>query len=158
MNKSIREVMARNPMVVQPNTPLRDAIQLMAQNHFSGLPVVDPENPDHLVGVVSQTDFLSQETGVTPPAYMMVLDSFVYFNNPVTFDRDLHRAVGQTVQDIMTPHPITIHPEQTLAEAARLMRDRHVHRLPVVDETGRLVGIITQSDIVRSMALEMAAV
>jgi CBS domain-containing protein len=158
MNKSIREVMARNPMVVQPNTPLRDAIQLMAQNHFSGLPVVDPKNPDQLVGVVSQTDFLSQETGVTPPAYMMVLDSFVYFNNPVTFDRDLHRAVGQTVQDIMTTHPITIHPEQTLAEAARAMRDRHVHRLPVVDETGRLVGIITQSDIVRSMALEMAAV
>jgi CBS domain-containing protein len=39
-----------------------------------------------------------------------------------------------------------------------VMRDRHVHRLPVVDETGRLVGIITQSDIVRSMALEMAAV
>jgi CBS domain-containing protein len=158
MNKSIREVMARNPMVVQPHTPLRDAIQLMAQNHFSGLPVVDPQNPDQLVGVVSQTDFLSQETGVTPPAYVMVLDSFIYFNNPVTFDRDLHRAVGQTVQDIMTPHPITIRPDQTLAEAARVMRDRHIHRLPVVDETGRLVGIITESDIVRSMALEMAAV
>jgi CBS domain-containing protein len=156
MNKSIREVMVANPMVVQPDTPLRDALKLMAEHHFSGLPVVDPAKGDRLVGIVSQTDFLSQETGVTPPAYMMVLDSFVYFNNPVTFDRDLHRAVGQTVQDIMTPHPVTITPEQSVAEAARAMRDRHIHRLPVVDDRGNLVGIVTQSDIVRSMVMATA--
>ncbi len=157
MNQSIREIMTPAPTVVSPQTPVRDAIQLMARNHFSGLPVV--EGSSKVVGVLSATDLMAQETGVEPPTYVMVLDSFISLNNPIAYDRDLHRAVGQTVADVMSHHPITIRSSQSVAEAARVMRDRHIHRLPVVDEAGALVGIVTQGDILRSMAqtMEVAA-
>jgi CBS domain-containing protein len=155
MNQSIREIMTPTPTVVSPQTPVRDAIQLMARNHFSGLPVVEGSK---VVGVLSETDLMAQETGVAPPTYVMVLDSFISLNNPIAYDRDLHRAVGQTVADVMSHHPITIGLSQSVAEAARVMRDRHIHRLPVLDEAGALVGIVTQGDILRSMAQTMEVV
>jgi CBS domain-containing protein len=153
MNQSIREIMTPAPTVVSPQTPVRDAIHLMARNHFSGLPVVEGSK---VVGVLSETDLMAQETGVAPPTYVMVLDSFISLNNPIAYDRDLHRALGQTVADVMSHHPITIGLSQSVAEAARVMRDRHIHRLPVLDEAGALVGIVTQGDILRSMAQTLA--
>jgi len=105
-----------------------------------------------LVGIISETDLMWQETGVTPPAYIMFLDSVIYLQNPATYDRELHKALGQTVGEVMSKNPVTIAPEKTVKEAAQLMHDRSVHRLPVIDSQSQVVGIVTRGDIVRAMA------
>ena len=150
MPKTVADVMSRDPVVVRVETPLNEAIQILAERHISGLPVVD--DVGKLVGIISETDLMWQETGVTPPAYIMFLDSVIYLKNPATYERDLHKALGQTVGEVMSKNPITISPDKTLREAATIMHDRSVHRLPVLDGTDQVIGILTRGDIIRAMA------
>jgi CBS domain-containing protein len=150
MPKTVADVMSHDPIVVRSETSLNEAIKILAERRISGLPVVDDK--DKLVGIISETDLMWQETGVTPPAYIMFLDSIIYLQNPATYERDLHKVLGQTVGEVMSKDPITISPEKTLKQAARVMHDKSVHRLPVLDESGQVIGILTRGDIVRAMA------
>lgn len=150
MPKTVAEAMSRDPIVVRPETPLNEAIKILAERHISGLPVVD--SAGQLLGIISETDLMWQETGVTPPAYIMFLDSVIFLKNPATYERDLHKALGQTVGEVMSSDPITVAPDKPLKDAAQLMHERSVHRLPVLDATGHVVGILTRGDIIRAMA------
>jgi len=150
MPKTVAEVMSHDPIVVQPETPLTEAIKILAEKHISGLPVVDQAGS--LVGIISETDLMWQETGVTPPAYIMILDSMIYLQNPATYERDLHKALGQTVGEVMSSKPVTVTAETPLKAAAKLMHDRKVHRLPVLSHQGKVMGILTRGDIIRAMA------
>ncbi|HEY9747139.1 MAG TPA: CBS domain-containing protein [Allocoleopsis sp.] len=152
MPKTVADVMSRNPITVKPETPLQEVVQILAERRISGLPVVDGSGK--LIGVVSETDLMWQETGATPPAYIMLLDSVIYLENPARYERDLHKALGQTVGEVMSRDPVTTHPDQPLQEAARLMHERSIHRLPVLDGSGQVVGILTRGDIVRAMAAQ----
>lgn len=142
--------MTSNPVVVKPQAPLNEAIKIMAERRISGLPVVGDD--DRLIGIISETDLMWQETGVTPPAYIMFLDSVIYLQNPATYERDLHKALGQTVGEVMSKTPIAIAADKALKEAAQLLHDRDVRRLPVVDSNNQVIGILTRGDIVRAMA------
>ncbi|MBD1907925.1 CBS domain-containing protein [Funiculus sociatus GB2-A5] len=153
MSKTVADVMSRDPILVRTDTPLKEAIQILAERRISGLPVVDENGK--LVGVLSETDLMWQETGVTPPAYIMFLDSVIYLQNPGTYERELHKALGQTVGEVMTSDAITIAPDKFLREAAALMHERNVRRLPVIDQSEQVIGILTRGDIVRAMAAEM---
>ncbi|MFB2896331.1 CBS domain-containing protein [Aerosakkonemataceae cyanobacterium BLCC-F50] len=151
MPKTVADVMSRDPISVRPETPLQEAIKIMAQRRISGLPVVDQAGK--LVGVISETDLMWRETGVTPPAYIMILDSVIYLENPARYDRDLHKALGQTVGEVMTKDSlITTQPDQPLQKAAQLMHDKNIRRLPVIDDAGQIIGILTRGDIIRAMA------
>jgi CBS domain-containing protein len=150
MPKTVADVMSREPITVRAETPLKEAIQILAERRISGLPVID--DTGKLVGIISETDLMWQETGVTPPAYIMFLDSVIYLKNPATYDRDLHKALGQTVGEVMSKNPVTISPDKSLREAARIMHDRSVHRLPVVEGDGQVIGILTRGDVIRAMA------
>lgn len=150
MPKTVADVMSHNPIVVRPETPLNEAIQILAEKRVSGLPVVN--DAGELVGIVSETDLMWQETGVTPPAYVMFLDSVIFLKNPASYERDLHKALGQTVGEVMSRDPVTVSSDKLLKDAAQLMHDRSVHRLPVVDANGQVIGILTRGDIVRAMA------
>jgi CBS domain-containing protein len=150
MPKTVADAMSRDTVVVRPETPLNEAIQILAERHFSGLPVVD--DAGRLVGIISETDLMWQETGVTPPAYVMFLDSVIFLKNPADYERDLHKALGQTVGEVMSREPLTVSPDKPLKDAAQLMHERRVHRLPVLDATGQVIGILTRGDIIRAMA------
>ena len=142
MSKTVAQVMTHNPIMVNPQTPLKQAIQILAEKQISGLPVVD--DMGKLVGIISETDLMWQETGITPPAYIMFLDSVIYLQNPAAYERDLHKALGQTVGEVMSNNPITISPDQSLKAAAKIIQDHKVRRLPVVDDAGTVIGILTR--------------
>jgi CBS domain-containing protein len=150
MAKTVADAMSRDPVVVRPETPMKEATQILAERRISGLPVVD--DAGQLVGVLSETDLLWQETGVTPPAYITFLDSVIFLKNPAQYERDLHKALGQTVGEVMSREAITISPDKPLKEAAQVMHERSVRRLPVLDAAGHVIGILTRGDIIRAMA------
>jgi CBS domain-containing protein len=152
MPKTVADAMSRDPIVVRPETPLNEAIKILAERHISGLPVVDETG--QVVGIISETDLMWRETGVTPPPYIMFLDSVIYLQNPNQYERELHKALGQTVGEVMSRNPITISPEKPLKEAAQIMHERNIHRLPVIDPQGQVIGLITTGDIIRAMAAE----
>ena len=152
MPKTVADVMTPNPITARPETPITEVIKTLAERRISGLPVLDANQK--LVGVVSETDLMWREADVTPPAYIMILDSVIFLENPGRYERDLHKALGQTVAEVMSSQPITTTPDTELSKAAKLMHDRSIHRLPVVDQSGVLVGILTRGDIMRSLASE----
>ncbi|GCL40726.1 CBS domain-containing protein [Anabaena sp. FACHB-1250] len=152
MSKTVADVMSRDPILVRPQTPLKEAIQILAEKRISGLPVID--DAGKLVGIISETDLMWQETGVTPPAYIMILDSVIYLQNPGTYERDLHKALGQTVGEVMSKNPVAISPDKSLREAAQLIQNHQVQRLPVLDNGGNVIGILTRGDIIRAMATD----
>lgn len=150
MSGTVTDFMSRDVITVNPETAIKEVIQILADRHLGGLPVVDKAGK--LVGVISETDLLWQESGVTPPPYITLLDSIIYLKNPATYERDLHKALGQTAAEVMTNKPITIAPDKPLSEAARIMHDRRIHRLFVV-EGDTVLGVITVGDIIRAMAI-----
>jgi CBS-domain-containing membrane protein len=152
MAKTVAEAMSRDPITVHPETSITEVIKILADRRISGLPVLDAKQ--HLVGIISETDLMWRETDVTPPAYIMLLDSVIYLENPGRYEKDLHKALGQTVGEVMSSVPVTTTPETSLSKAAKLMHDRKVHRLPVINPSGQLVGILTRGDIIRTMAAE----
>lgn len=152
MSGTVTDFMSRDVITVNPETAIKEVIQILASQHLGGLPVVD--GAGKLVGVISETDLLWQESGITPPPYITLLDSIIYLKNPATYERDLHKALGQTAAEVMTNKPITIAPDKPLSEAARIMHDRRIHRLFVVDAAGHVIGVITVGDIIRAMAVE----
>lgn len=150
MTKTIAEVMTPNPLTVNPHTPLQEAIKILAENHISGLPVVDETTK--LVGFLSETDLMWQESGIDPPPYIMFLDSVIYLQNPARYEKEVHKALGQTVGEVMSDQPISVSPQQNLREAAHIMSEKKVRSLPVVNNVHQVVGILTQGDIIRTMA------
>jgi CBS domain-containing protein len=152
MAKTVADVMSRDPIMVKPQTPIKEAIKILAEQRISGLPVVD--DAGSLVGVISETDLLWQETGVEPPVYIMFLDSVIFLENPARHEQELHKALGQTVGEVMSTNPVTVESEQPLRKAAKLMQEKSIRRLAVVNDQGRVIGILTPGDIVRAMAAE----
>ncbi|NEO53489.1 MAG: CBS domain-containing protein [Okeania sp. SIO3B5] len=152
MTKTVADVMSNNPISVKPEMPLKEAIKILAEQRISGLPVVNEQ--DKLVGIVSETDLMWQESGVTPPPYIMLLDSVIFLENPARYEKQIHKALGETVGEVMTKDPLTTTPEQSLSAAARLMHEQNIHRLPVLGENDKVIGILTRGDIIRAMASE----
>jgi len=151
MAKTVADVMTPNPVSVGPNAILKDAIQCLVDNRVSGLPVIDDSG--HLVGILSESDLMWQVTGAPLPAYIMLLDSVIYLENPARYNEEVHKALGQTVSEVMSHEKvITTKPDASLREAAQMMHHKKVTRLPVLDSSGALVGILTQGDIVRALA------
>ncbi|MGB3401224.1 MAG: CBS domain-containing protein [Microcoleaceae cyanobacterium] len=155
MPKTVADAMTPNPITVKPELPLQQAIQILADNKISSLPVIDQEGK--LLGILSETDILWQQSGVTPPPYITIFDSIIYLENPARYEKELHKALGQTVEEVMTQEDVaTITPDQSLSEAARLLHEKQVHQLPVLDESDRVMGMICCSDIIRMMAKKQA--
>jgi CBS domain-containing protein len=151
MPNTVADLMTRDVITVAPHTPIQEAIRILADRRIGGLPVIDDNR--QLVGILSETDLMWQATGVNPPAYIVLLDSVIYLENPTKYERELHKALGQTVGEVMTSKVISIEPEKPLSEAAKVMHDKRIHRLPVVNEAKEVIGIVTRSDILRALAM-----
>ena len=152
MSKTVAQIMTANPTTVSPQTSLQEAIKILAEKEISGLPVVDESGK--LVGVISETDLTWQTTGVDAPPYIMFLDSVIYLQNPAKHNEEVHKALGQNVGDAMSDRPVTIREDSLVREAARIMHEKKLRRLPVVDSNSKLIGIITQGDVIKMMAAE----
>ena len=150
MPQTVADLMNHDVLTVLPTTPLSQAIQILVDRQISGLPVVN--DAGKLVGVISESDLIWREKGLDQPPYIMFLDSVIYLQNPAKHDRDLHKVLGQTVGEVMTSHAISITADATIPTAARIMHEKKIHRLPVVDTEDRPIGIITQGDIVKAIA------
>jgi CBS domain-containing protein len=145
----VKDFMMPNPVTIHATESVETAIKLMEEHQISGLPVVNEQN--HVLGILSEGDLLVRESPLQPPLYMTILGSIIYFESPAQFHQHIKKALGLLVQDIMTAKPITITPQAPLSEAAHLMMEKRINRLPVVDDTQTLVGIITRHDLVRAL-------
>ncbi|MBE9046386.1 CBS domain-containing protein [Pleurocapsales cyanobacterium LEGE 10410] len=146
---SIKDVMVINPITVKPSDSVETVLKVLEEKHISGLPVVDDENK--VVGVVSEADLLFKEKPIRMPLYLTLLDSIIYLEPLDKFKQQLKKSLGVLVEDVMSSNPITITPDAPVSQAAELMLNQRINRLPVVDQTERLVGIITRNDLLKAL-------
>jgi len=136
----VEDVMTRQVRTVTPDTPLKEVARIMAEAGISGLPVVKDRK---VVGVVSEADILVKERGEA--RHRRLLDLLLRETADVEA-----KLEARTAGEAMTSPAVTIGPTRPVAEAAARMIEQGVNRLPVVDDDGGLVGIVTRADLVRA--------
>lgn len=143
----VSEVMTENVFTVTPDTPLAIVATRMLEYGVSGMPVVQG---GRVVGVVSETDILYKER--TMPHRDGLVDSIAHFPE----DPPRAKVEARTAREAMTMPAVTVAPERSLSDAAALMLDLGIDRLPVV-RGGLLAGIVTRADIIRAFAYSPVA-
>jgi CBS domain-containing protein len=147
--KRVREVMSHYVFTVREDATFKEVALVLHRNHVSGVPVVD--DAGKLVGVVSEGDLILKEEHAANGKLTgsQWRGRFRSETEPPWWFR--RRKAGATVaRDLMTSPAISIQPEATTGEAAKIMRQDRVRRLPVLDADGSLVGIVTRADLVRT--------
>lgn len=140
----VSDVMTHTVASVGRRAEFKEIVQLMGQRKVSALPVLEGvgEDEGRVVGVVSEADLLYKEefrdADADPDSYTQ-LRRF----------SDLAKADAVTAEDLMTSPALTVHATVTLAQAARTMAHAKVKRLPVVDGTGRLEGVVSRGDLLK---------
>ncbi|WP_086824061.1 CBS domain-containing protein [Allokutzneria sp. NRRL B-24872] len=135
---TVRSVMTTDVITTTPRTPFTHAAGLMVRHGVSALPVVDGSGT--LVGVLSEADLLAKEVHRGEPT--SVLDSWLRRHSR-------HRARARTVGGAMTPRPATVDADSDVSAAAELLSRSGHRRLFVVDERGRLIGVLARRDLLR---------
>jgi CBS domain-containing protein len=137
MNATVKDVMTTHVVAVREAAPFKEMAARLREHRISAFPVLDQDNK--VVGVVSEADLLTKE----------VLD----YTGPhrgsgvLLHHREQAKAAGTTAADLMTKPAVTVGPTEFLSRAARLMYTHKVKRLPVVDDDGRLIGIVSRADV-----------
>ncbi|WP_418955580.1 CBS domain-containing protein [Streptomyces tritici] len=131
---TVSDVMTHTAIAIGRDAPYKEIVALMDQWKVSALPVLEGEG--RVVGVVSEADLLPKEEfrGEEP-----LPDEFA----------DVAKAGAVRAGELMSSPAVTVHPDATLAEAARIMARRKVKRLPVVNELGLLEGVVSRSDLLK---------
>ena len=140
MHSLVKDLMTTQVVTVGPATPFKEIVGLLAEHRVSAVPVVDEDR--HVLGIVSEADLLLKEEFPEPE-----LDIPLFWTRRRRLERE--KAAGATARDLMSSVVVSTAPEATVAEAARRMHTAGVKRLPVIDEDGRLVGIVSRGDLLK---------
>lgn len=131
-----KSIMTSDIVTVSLDTAVREIARLLIENRFSAVPVVDGRV---IVGIVTEGDLLRrEELGTDIP------------NTTAQTDADYAKWHGRCARDVMTPNVVTVTEQASLAEITEMMEARHIKRVPVVRD-GKIVGIVSRSDIVRAL-------
>lgn len=129
MAQTVRDIMTKDVQTVTPDTALKEAAQIMKERDFGSVPVVEGRKP---IGVITDRDIAIRG---------------------VAEGRD---PSSTKVSDVMTKELVAVHETDDLQEAERLMHDRQLRRLPVLNEQGELVGYLAMAKVARTESPEQA--
>lgn len=141
-SRKIKEIMSAPVLTARGDTPLPQVAEALAARGVSGLPVLDEAG--QVVGVISQKDFLRLMQGTSQGSLMALVSRCMTGQGCLVGE-----LRGGVASDIMSSPAVCLAPENTAAEAAELFSARCLHRAPVVDAQGALVGIVTRDDLLR---------
>ncbi|MCQ4080627.1 CBS domain-containing protein [Streptomyces sp. RB6PN25] len=131
--------MTRTPVTVAPDVPFKVVVAVLAEHGVTAVPVVDAER--RLLGIVSEADLMVKESLRPGPD---TAPGGLYLR-----PGERWKGRGETAAAVMSSPVFTARPEMAVPEAARVMERHHVKRLPVLDDDGRLVGIVSRADLLR---------
>jgi CBS domain-containing protein len=147
MKEKVEEIMTGNVITVKENDSLLKVAEVFKENKIAGAPVVNEQA--EVVGVISEFDMLKR------------LDNFRWFTPVFTAldvlhlrddkRREVEKVSEMNVKEVMSKNPKTVLPDTLIDDATQIMHSTGFNRLPVVDKTGKLVGIVARADIIASL-------
>jgi len=139
MSARVMDVMTSNVVAVHTNASFKEIAATLRDRRVSAFPVLDDAGT--VIGVVSEADLIAKE------ALEAGYETHPGPLSGLLHGHDLEKARGATAGELMSRPPVTVRPDELVSHAAHLMHDRRVKRLPVVNADGKLVGIISRTDV-----------
>lgn len=145
---TVKDIMSTNIVSVKPDTEIIEAAKILLENRFNGLPVVDDSGK--VVGIICQSDLVAQQKSLPIPTLFTFLDGFIPLKSFKKMEREIQKIAAITVADAMTKNPVTVKPDNRIETVAALMADNKLYTLPVLDDAGKLMGIVGKEDLLKS--------
>ena len=144
--------MKRDVTAVQPEDDIESLLRLMRSQELSGVPVTD--HSDRVVGIVTEGDLVirDEDADLRLPHHIDLWGGVIYLESTKHYEERLRRAFAANVSDMMTRHPVTVGPQDSVRHAARLIATHGHDRLPVVDDDGKLLGVVTRVEVLEALA------
>jgi len=151
--KYVRDIMTTPVVTVLPQTAVARVAQLMVQHNLTGVPVVKKET---VVGIVTDSDLVSQKSNIHPPQFVSALHSFIMLRSSASVEAEIQKLLGSRAEHIMTSPVVSAKSSDTIARLATMMVETKANPIPVIDN-GKLVGIVSRLDLLNLIAREQAA-
>lgn len=149
--KTAADIMDSDAPSVGPDDDARAAIDLLAKSELGAVSVVDADGK--VVGIVSESDLVlsDEESDLHLPHYLNIMGGIVFVGSMKGFEKRLDKAFATKVSELMSADPIVAHTYENVDRVAKTIADKHHNHLPVVDEDGRLAGMVTRADALAAL-------
>ncbi len=149
-NTLVRQMMTTDVVSLRPTDTVEAAAEALSGRGLGGAPVVDDDGV--VIGLLEDDDLIVQDTRLHFPTVISVFGAYLELPSSLRhFESDLRKAVGATVADVMDADAPTCREDDTLETVATSLHERNGSRMAVVDDAGRLVGIVSRGDLVRAI-------
>lgn len=154
MSTTVADIMDRDPVTVREGDGVENVVRLLHDHKLPGLPVVAGDGK--LVGIVTQNDLLmsGEPDDVEPPPSVQIMGGVIFLGSVRHWEERIRKSLASTVSDVMTADPVTVTAGASPAEAGHLIAQHHHNRLPVVDDEGHLLGVVTRVDVLEALLAE----
>ena len=144
--KTAAEIMDADVPSVTADDEARTAIDLLSKSELGAVAVVDADRK--VVGIVSESDLIlaDEQSDLHLPHYVNIMGGIVFIGSMKGFEKRLEKAFATKVSELMSADPIVVHTYEAADRVAKKIADHHHNHLPVVDEDGRLAGMVTRAD------------
>jgi CBS domain-containing protein len=141
----VKEIMTSEVITVSTDESVEQCAKLLQEHDISGLPVLNAAGK--VAGIITEGDLIRRASRIKAPGYLEILGGLIYLGSPKKFVDELQRAMSLEAGQLMSKNVISVKPEDSVEAAATLMVEKKVSRLPVLDDNGKLVGIVSRRDI-----------
>jgi CBS domain-containing protein len=149
--KTAADILSADVPTLLPDQNAKTAIDLLAKTDLGAVPVIDGDRK--VVGIVSESDLVlsEEESDLHLPHYLNIMGGIVFVGSMKGFEERLEKAFATEVSDLMTADPIVAHTYEAADRVAKKIADHHHNHIPVVDEDGRLAGMVTRADALAAL-------
>jgi CBS domain-containing protein len=152
--QAAKDIMTKKVITATRETTIGELSKILIQNNISGAPVVDKEGT--LIGMATDADIITEDLEPIFPIYFdPLIISYAYMDNFEKFEKSMKEYLATPVADIMIKRVKTVRQDTPVSEVARIMVKDRINRIPVVDESNKVLGIISRADILKSMLGEL---
>jgi len=143
----VEAIMTKEVISVHADATVAEIAHILFERNLTGVPVIEQDGT--VIGIITEYDLMSRNMAVHIPTYVRLLESLEGEQSGTRMMDEMEAIRRTTARAIMTAPVVTLWKETTVDEAARIFSEAHINPLPVVDEQGKLAGIVSRSDIVK---------
>lgn len=144
-----KDIMQKNVLYITGDVLVKDIAKILFENKISGVPVVDKN--EKVIGIVTEKDLLVKDKEPRFPSYVGFLGSIIFLEGVKRYDEELRKLSATSAEEIMTKNVHTIYEDTSIEEIATIMVEESVNRVPVVNKEGKLVGIVSRADMLKTI-------
>jgi CBS domain-containing protein len=145
-----KDIMSKRVITVFSGTSVEELAGILTGNNISGAPVVDKEG--HVIGIVTEKDIMYKNTEPKLPPVADLLGAHIYLGGIKKYNEQLKKILAKNVGELMTKEVVTVDEDTDIRQIAEIMLTNNINRVPVLDKSKKLRGIIGRTDIVRAIS------